>query len=218
MENTTQKVQTPEEIATLVFEEATSNIDRRLTLGEGEEIVASYDFPIVSNDEECSHEVFLTTHRFVHVEKHLNKSSRTKKINAFSISEIECIESVLSRRRDVSWALVVLFALFAIASAIVGFAVTPYVYVGCGVFGVASVLVAVLPREKRTFSLLISGLSEHKQTHEVLSLGVVSFKDVKGDELESGDVRVCEDTETDILDGIISEIGAKVIEIKEGRV
>lgn len=217
MEDTIQEVQTPEEKATLLFEEVTTEKER-LKLGEGEEIVVSYDFPSVCDGLECSHEVFLTTNRFVHVEKRVDKASRTKKINAFPISEIECVESVVSRRRDVNWSLVVLFALFAIASVIVGLAVSVYAYAGVAVFGIAGVLTVVLPKEKRTFSLLISGLTENRQTHEVLSLGAVTFKDVKGDELESGNVRVSDDTETDLLDGIVSEIGAKVIEIKEGRV
>lgn len=216
MESVTQEVQTPEEKATIVFEEAMSQNDCKLTLGEDEKIVASYDFPTVSSSGDCSHEVFLTTRRFVHVEKNENKYRRTKKINAFSIKEIECVDSVVSHHRDVVWALVVLLGLFAIASVIVGLAVTPYAYAGIAVFGVASVLTAVLPKEKRTFSLLISGLSENKRTSEVLTLGVVTFKDVGGDELESGDVEVYEDTEIDSLDKIISEIGAKLIEIKEG--
>ena len=217
MENVTQEIQTPEEKATLVFEEAMSKKDNRLTLAEGEEMVASYDFPTASGDA-CTHEVFLTTLRFVHVEKHVNKDSHSKKINAFAISEVECIDSVLSRRKEVKWALVVVFFLLAVASAIVGFAVIPYVYAGCGVFVIIAVLTIALTKEKRTFSLLISGLSEHRQTYELLSLGVVSFKDVDGDEIESGTVEVLEKTETDILDGIVSEIGAKILEIKEGRV
>lgn len=217
MENVTQEVQTPEEKATVVFEEVINPNNAPIYLGEGEEIVANYDFPTIYDSSERTHEVFLTTHRFVHVEKRINKKCSTKKINAFAIGEIDCVESVIARRRDVSWALVVLFALLGIAGAIVGYAVTPYAYAGC-VFIIASILTAVLPREKRIFSLLLSGLSEHRETHEVISLGAVNFTAVDGDELESGDIDVVVSANMDELDRVISEIGAKVVEIKEGRV
>ena len=81
MENVTQEVQTPEEKATVVFEEVINPNNAPIYLGEGEEIVANYDFPTIYDSSERTHEVFLTTHRFVHVEKRINKKCRTKKIN-----------------------------------------------------------------------------------------------------------------------------------------
>ena len=216
MENTTEiKVQTPEEKAEEVMAEVLRMEEKRLSLVDGEELVSAYDFPADSVEGEKSHQIFLTTKRFVHVQKTTTKRREAKKVSAFLISEIDCIDSVIAHRRHINWILVVLSALFAIAGVIVGVAVTWYSYIGAGVFLALSILALVLPRECKVFSLLISGLAENRRTHEVLKLGAKALEDVDGDELESGDVEILEDVDVDMLDGLVCEIGAKVLEIKE---
>ena len=214
--NTIQKAPTPEEMAIDLVEKTLGAKASPIALGDGEEIVASYDFPTASDDEKTS-EIYLTTHRFVHVEKRVDKHKRTKKVNAFSIDQVDCIDTAVCNSKSISFVLVVLTALLAIASAIVGIFVTSYAYAGAGVFAVASLLLGIIPREKKTFMLLISSLSEHSNTSEVITLGAINFRDVKGDELESGDVDVADHADISKLDQIISEIGAKVVEIKERK-
>ena len=135
MENTTEiKVQTPEEKAEEVMAEVLRMEEKRLSLVDGEELVSAYDFPADSVEGEKSHQIFLTTKRFVHVQKTTTKRREAKKVSAFLISEIDCIDSVIAHRRHINWILVVLSALFAIAGVIVGVAVTWYSYIGAGVF------------------------------------------------------------------------------------
>ena len=217
MENSVEQVQTPEEKAIDLVEKTFGEKPSPIALADGEEIVASYDFPTIFEESELSHEVYLTTNRFVHLEKSADKKRRTKKVSAFSIQEIDCIDSVVSRHKNISWPLVVLFLLFVVASIVVGLTVTYFAFGGVAVFGLFTILALVLPKERRVFSLLISSLSEQGETHEVMTLGALTFRDVKGDELESGEVIVNEGADFGVLDDIVSEIGAKVIEIKECR-
>ncbi len=214
--NTIQKAPTPEEMAIDLVEKTLNTKATPIALGDGEEIVASYDFPTASDDEKTN-EIYLTTHRFVHVEKKVDKRKRTKKVNAFSINQVDCIDTAVYNEKNVSFALVVLTALLAIAGIIVGYIVSWYAYIAGGVFAVASLLLGIIPREKKTFLLLISSLREYSNTSEVITLGAINFRDVKGDELESGDVDVADHADISKLDQIISEIGAKVVEIKERK-
>lgn len=215
MENSTEIVQTPEEKAIDLVEKTFGEKSSPIALADGEEIVASYDFPTIFDESELSHEVYLTTNRFVHVEKSADKKKRTKKVSAFSIREIDCIDSAISHHKNISWPLVVISILFVIASIVVGLLVTYFAFGGVLAFGLVIVLSLTLPKERRMFSLLISSLSEHVETHEVMTLGALTFHDVKGDELESGEVVVDGSADLEALDEIVSEIGAKVLEIKE---